>query len=275
MKRDEYLIDRDVAGFLEWASYLIRGDWGLTHTWRQNEFVFQCQSLHEALEGYRWPHKPTGEDFDRTMERFEGFRVNFSRIGVISSKCDRDEFVANSKNIAQCWGEIRHLPALDEWSEMEPEELWACIDDIRRKLHPDSADTDDLRGFRFMGSGFSKIYSALVPGLPIYDSRVGCAIGCLVSLFCTDVGLPDLPQLLDLGVPQGKVDRRCPSPRLYNSQTTKYARANLKAAWLLQKMVEHPGAFDGVPDGRRVDALQAALFMIGKAPLSDNAVIKT
>ena len=43
------------------------------------------------------------------------------------------------------------------------------------RLDPEHGDTDNLRGFKFMGSGYSKVYSHLVEDFPMYDSRVACA----------------------------------------------------------------------------------------------------
>ena len=153
--------------------------------------------------------------------------------------------------------------------------MQSLIDDTKRKLNPASADTNDLRGFEYMGSGFSKIYSALVPGIPIYDSRVACAFTCLVRLHCNEMGRSSVPPLLTLGVPPSRVSGisdRCQSPAIHASQTAKYAEANLKAAWLFGKMVEQPGDFAGVSASHRVDALQSALFMVGYCRLGDEAI---
>lgn len=159
---------------------------------------------------------------------------------------------------------------------MKPSDLAELIRGIKRKLDPAGADTDDLRGFKYMGSGYSKIYSALIPGLPIYDSRVACALACLVNLYRRDTGRSQVPPLLNLGIPQGRGNPggRCSSPPIYASQESKYAKANLQFAWLMQGMVAEPGDFAPVPAGQRVDALQSALFMLGYARLGDDAVVK-
>ena len=149
------------------------------------------------------------------------------------------------------------------------------IANVRNKLDPLSSDTEHLRGFKFMGSGFSKVYSALILGFPIYDSRVACALACLVEFYCRDKHLCAVPPLLNLGIPPGQGNKggRCKQSIFYN-QESKYARANLQFAWLMQGLVVDPGDFENVPESRRVDALQSALFMLGYAKLREGAVVK-
>ncbi len=138
-----------------------------------------------------------------------------------------------------------------------------------------TADTDDLPTSLRMGAGFSKIYSARVPGMPIYDSRVACSLACLVRLYCR--GDSDrVPQLLNLGIPEGRGNDggRCTTPKIRSSQSAKHAKANLQFAWLMQALVADLGDFAAVPKAQRVDALQSALFMLGYARLADDAIVK-
>ena len=210
-----------------------------------------------------------------TVHRFEEFRRTFCDIGDVLSEADRGRFIMNARCVLG-WGRI-NLPKLNKWAAMKPLELQSHITEVRCKLDPALADTDDLVGFKDMGSGFSKIYSALVPGLPIYDSRVGCAFACLIRLYCKDVGLASgVPSQLRLGVPSSHIPRsgrhRCDSPGI--ASPAEYARTNLKAAWLLEAMAQSPGRFGQVFVGQPADALQSALFMLGHTWLSDDAVVK-
>lgn len=271
MKRDDYLADRSVAAFVEWAGRLVRGEWRLEHSYteRKGGAQFQCTTLYAAFRNYSW----NGDNFAATVQKFDRFAHIFNDIGVINTDADQYRFIANAAAITK-WGNI-NLP-LDAWKRMRPSDLAELIRDIKRKLDPAGADTDDLRGFMYMGSGYSKIYSALIPGLPIYDSRVACALACLVNLYCRDAGRSHAPPLLTFGIPlgRGNAGGRCETPRIRHSQQAKYARANLQFAWLMQGMVAEPGDFAQVPAGQRVDALQSALFMLGYARLRDDAVVK-
>ena len=149
------------------------------------------------------------------------------------------------------------------------------ISEARLKLNPATADTDDLDDFPCMSSGFSKICSALIADLPIYDSRVACALACLVRLYCQDTGLASVPHPLESGAPSARRrGERCSSPKLYASQMSKYARTNLAAAWLSQRLVEDPSEFSAVPVHLLSHALQSEMFMLGYTRLTSGAIKK-
>lgn len=276
MNRDAYRSQRDVVGFVEWAGHIVRSEWGLEHKYREKRGPrFQCRTLYEAFQNYRWPNSDSGESASSVIARFEGFHQAFDDIGVITTPAQRDQFVRKAREIAE-WGAIRSLRRLDEWGRMEPHQLQSHIAKVRQQLNPVTGDTAALGGFRYMGSAFSKIYSALIPGLPIYDSRVACALLCLVRLYCRDAGQYRTPPMLDMGVPmgQGNEGGRCTTPSIRHNQEAKYALANLRFAWLMQALTADPGEFGNLPEGQRVDALQSALFMLGYARLRDNAIVK-
>ena len=137
-----------------------------------------------------------------------------------------------------------------------------------RLLDPDAADLCGLSGVRPMNSGFSKIYSLLVDGFPIYDSRVACALASLVRLFCEEPGheREEVPSLLAFGTIRGRGGQnRNPScgqldfPKI-DGNPHGYAQSNVMAAWLLDALSAQP-PFSGEREPQR--ALQSAMFMIG------------
>ena len=148
------------------------------------------------------------------------------------------------------------------------------------KLNPNAESVEGLRSVEYMGAGYSKIYSLMLDGFPIYDSRVACALTSLICLFCEDVRTPQVPESLRLGVLAGRGKQsRNPSRGAYHFPTAtkyQYTKSNLKAAWLLNELSSdaNAGEFSSVPEGRRVRALEAALFMLGYAPLRTGAVVK-
>ena len=274
MKRDEYLQDEHVSGFTKWAGQLVTGKLGLTHRWRSKGTDFACTSLYDALEQYRWPDNSHALDYRVTVRRLREFRLNFEDIGIIDSRVQQVQFVDNAEAIIR-WGGIPRPRKLSDWRSLPPDRLQALVEDARARLDPRTADTDDLAGFRYMGSGFSKVYSVLIDGFPIYDSRVACALNCLVGIYCRRERIGPKPDLLSLRMPPRRVPKnvryhRCDRPRM-NNNSAAYARDNLKAAWLLGEMVREPGEFEQV-GFEPVDALQHALFMVGYAKLPDTAV---
>ena len=275
MKRDEYLADEHVSEFTKWAGQLVTGDLTLTHHWKSRGTDFQCASLYGALEQYRWPDNSRALDCRATARRLREFRINFDDIGAVDSGVKQARFVDNAAAVIR-WGGIPFPKKLNDWRSMPLERLQALIEDIRAKLDPETADTADLAGFRYMGSGFSKVYSVLIDGFPIYDSRVACALNCLVGIYCRRHKVGPRPDSLKLRMPPRREPKtvrfhRCDRPRM-NNDSAAYARDNLKAAWLLQEMIREPGEFGQVEWFEPVDALQHALFMVGYASLPDSAV---
>lgn len=274
MKRDEYLADVHVRGFTEWAAQLVTGELRLTHRWRSRGTDFACMSLLGALEQYRWPDNANGLDYRVTERRLREFRLNFEDMGAIDSRAKQVRFVNDVEAIMR-WGGTTRCRELNDWRSMAPDRLQALVDDARTRLNPRTADTADLGELRYMGLGFSKVYSVLIDGFPMYDSRVACALNCLMGIYCRRERVGPKPESLKLRMPpcrerKGVRYRRCDHPRM-NNDSAAYARDNLKAAWLLGEMVREPGEFEEV-GFEPVDALQHALFMVGYAKLPDSAV---
>ena len=170
-----------------------------------------------------------------------------------------------------------NLRSRSHWGGMTPTKLQEHIDEIRKKLDPASANTDDMPSLLRMGTGFSKIYSAIIPGFPFYDSRVACALACLVRIYQQDERANVSEDILSFPVPEwrtykGRGPNRCGPGRRMGHR--KFAEANLKCGWLIHALLEWPGEFARVPEQRRVAALQSALFMLGYARLRDDAVVK-
>ena len=276
MKRDDYLADKDVAGFVQWAGHLVRGDWELEHSYKGKGPEFECRTLYQAFTQYHWANPFGGPSFDDTVEVFENYRQRFRQIGIITTEADRREFFAVAGAIAK-WGGINNLRMSSErhWGRLQPVDLQNHISEIKGKLEPAHADTDDLPASLSMSSSCSKIYAALIPGLPIYDSRVACALTCLIRLYEHEMGSSVSGDKLSFPIPAHRGSRRCTHPAIRYGQDRRYAEANLKCAWLLAKLIEQPGDFAQVCESRRVDALQSALFMLGYARIRDDAVVKT
>ena len=274
MKRDEYLAHRHVRGFTEWAAQLVTGELSLTHRWKNRRTDFACTSLYDALEQYRWPDNANGLDYRVTERRLREFRLNFEDMGAIDSRAKQAKFVNDAEAIMR-WGGIRHCRKLNDWRSMSPERLQALVEDVRTRLNPRTVDTDDLGGLRYMGPGFSKVYSAMIDGFPMYDSRVACALNCLVGIYCRREKVGQKPDSLKLRMPPRQEPKHaryhcCDRPRM-NNDSGAYALDNLKAAWLLGEMVREPGEFEQV-GFKPVDGLQHALFMVGYASLPDSAI---
>ncbi|MEX2430813.1 MAG: hypothetical protein WD645_02705 [Dehalococcoidia bacterium] len=172
------------------------------------------------------------------------------------------------------WGSVRGVRRLEALGST----ALPIIQMAAEQLEPASADTERLDAVRHMNSGFSKIYSLLLKGFPIYDSRVASALGSLVQAYCKEAGLQTVPVALAFGLPpsQGRANRD-PSDGLlrfrplWYGAPRQYAISNLMAAWLLGVLAHH-GPFGELPAERGLLALESALFMIGYARVESGAI---
>ena len=179
---------------------------------------------------------------------------------------DSDSFLKAAIAVVEWGGVRRNVGRLRDLGRKALPQLSAAAE----QLNPKTADTENLFALSDMNSGFSKIYSLLVDGLPIYDSRVACALGFLVQSYCQESGLQHVPEQLALRLPQPRQrePRRDPSlgslffHELRWGHVKEYAISNLKTAWMLEPLAQI-GEFGGLPGNRRLLALQSALFMIG------------
>jgi hypothetical protein len=190
---------------------------------------------------------------------------------------DHKKFVRIAESIRE-WGGIRKHQDLRNLGDR-------AYDTLRknaRKLDPERANTCALRGFKHMGSGYSKVYAMMAPSLPIYDSRVACALASMILIYSKSQSLPCIPDTLRLGIPQaqGKQGRRNPSASPYKFPNTGdaskygslYAISNLKAAWLIGELAYRVAPFANLPNHRPALALQSALFMVGYEPFDEKAL---
>ena len=286
MKQDAYLQDADVARFLEWVEPLVAGHKSIHICWKSRGHRFECTTLEQAYLRYNWRGKVERDNgstetiatFEETARAFDEWRQTMGAVmGRDGSNPDDHElFIRTAKRIRR-WGGIRKHGDLDKLGSR----AFAVLSENARRLDPGSGDTDDLRSFRHMGSGYSKIYAMMIPSLPIYDSRVAGALTSLILIHRRRCELPGVPETLQLGVPQSQgKQRRNPSagpyafPTIWDSAAhgRRYAVSNLKAAWLIADMARRGEPFAGMDHDRRILALQSALFMTGYRCFDERAL---
>ena len=272
MNRSVYLQNADVSKFLGWITPIVTGERPLKHQWCSPKWGrWSCESLFGAYVDFDWRFslQLTGE-----AERIRGrsFRENADALDLLSTmlrdsadKGKADTFLSAALAVVE-WGGVRqNKPRLIALGKS----ALPMIRDAAHQLDPELGDWERLDLVRDMNSGFSKIYSLMIDGFPIYDSRVAGALCALIRAYCEESGLATVPPLLSLGLPlsQGRSQRN-PSVgplqfhRLWHGQRRLYAVSNLMAAWLLGPMAEL-GAFASLPIKQRLLAVESAMFMIG------------
>ncbi len=276
MQRRDYEADADVQSFVQWATRLVTGERALRQSWTSPKWgSWWCDSLLDAYCGFDWPFSVTlpGES-KRTRGRSfeENVRVLDRLSGLLRSGAkQRDTATFRAAAIAVVdWGGVpRNRQRLLELGDSILPTILAAA----RQLDPAHANLTQLDDVRYMNSGFSKIYSLLLDGFPIYDSRVACALASLLKLYCLKKGRQCVPPALVFGIPPNHGQtRRNPSegtlrfPPVRPGDPGGYAASNLKAAWLIGLLSEK-GRFGEMGRARGLLALQSALFMIGYEPL--------
>lgn len=262
MKRYEYLHDSRVAKFIKWLGEYVRGGAGsFEHSFRMLKPVhdWRCSSLWEAHKWYEW----NGGNFDANQAELECLSACLRRA------VDQDDplaFVGAAHGILR-WGGVTGRTATE--LRRLGEDALPIFRKASRLLDPSHADTSCLSGVRYMNSGWTKVYALMLDGLPIYDGRVGAAMGYLVQRHCTDAAMNNVPDLLHFrwGPARGDQNRDPSSDslrfkRLPYASPRKWAECNVRAAWVLGEVCGE-GRFGDLPPARRLRALEAALFMIG------------
>ena len=272
MNRFEYFNDPNVRGFIAWVTPLVIGKRPFIHQWHSPKWgPWSCESLFGAYLSFKWRFSVTRPG-EAEPTRGKSFEENADTLDLLSrmlrdsaERGDADTFLDAAIAVVEWGGVRRNKVRLNALGKTALPTICAAAE----QLDPERADWARLDLVRDMNSGFSKIYSLMLDGFPIYDSRVACALCSLIRAYCKESGLATVPPLLSLGLPpsQGRLQRN-PSVRelnfhqLWHGQRWKYAVSNLMAAWLLGPMSEL-GPFAELPIERRLLAVESALFMIG------------
>ncbi len=262
VKRDDYLRDRDVRAFLAWAEPLVTGACRLNHPAPDDRGEFE--TLFDSCRRYSW----RGKSYEETVTYLGGLA---RRVRQSLDQDDPGAFHGAALEVLKWGGVVPHNAGRLEALGAEAIPLLRANG---RLLDPDKADLTRVWAVQPMNAGFSKIYSLMLDGFPIYDSRVACALGSLVRRFCQETGCHQrVPKSLAFGIPpnQGKANRdpSCGSlsfSKIRNGGAGLYSTSNVMAAWILDALSRH-GPFGSLGDDRQF-ALQSAMFMVGHAPLA-------
>ena len=225
---------------------------------------WSCNSIWEAYENYWWPLR------GRNTGSFEANQGELDRLAVDIRRArddnDQNGFLEAARGVLR-WG------GTERSNKDTLRDLGGTALSVFRKasalLDPSHADTSRLDGVRYMNAGWTKVYALMLDGFPIYDGRVGAAMGYLVQRYCVSAHVCSVPSQLRFrwGAAQGRQNRN-PStcslrfPRFTYASPRTWAECNLWAAWILGEVCRE-GRFGGLPPHCQLRALEAALFMIG------------
>jgi hypothetical protein len=264
MKKDCYIADKNVQGFVAWLSSNLEKDAFKHSYWnRRKREVWSCSSLLDAWRKYEW--------------NLSGFSDNECALQTLKDsltcalKSGSDSATKDAAINVMTWGGVKGSNV--NWLITNERGLAALLKKTQSAL--DQADTKDAEGLgrniRF-NAGMTKIYSLICNNFVIYDSRVAATLGWGVVKYCFQNKLNEIPE--ELCFPRasfrGGMHKRDASVSTLKFPTLRSGQHhmlwNLKASWLLESVLKHENAksTEFVKAGKNaLRALEAALFMIG------------
>lgn len=275
MKKDEYISDANVRGFVAWLSGNLESNAFKHSYWNyKKKELWSCSSLLDAWEKYEWNFP---EIRRLRLERGSGFADNEYALQTIKDslicalKTSSDSATRDAAIDVMTWGGVRRGNV--NWLIKNQTGLATLLLEIQSALDQSDTEHAKLRGsnLRF-NAGMTKIYSLICNDFVIYDSRVAATLGSGVVKYCEQNSLKEVPK--ELCFPhapfRGGKHKRDASvntlkfPILRSGQH--HMQWNLKASWLLESVLKHENAkntkfFRYGENALR--ALEAALFMIG------------
>jgi hypothetical protein len=288
MDKRTYLQNQDVQGLINYMVSIFDSS-PFHHSWVSYHAAstgvkkgsrWTCGNLKEAIDKYHWlSYDPIS-------------KLKFTSLSDTQTLLER---LSNSLKDAL---QTQNTPALREvcaqilqWGGVESRKYVAqqfkdndfdVVNYLQGVLDTLQLDTINLDALADTGndrlivdSGTTKIYSLLIPGFVIFDSRVGCAMALIVSRYWQNknTDLDSLPSLFRF-MWGGHTQSRNPNPNAKGQVIFKplsnvgveRARQNIQLSWLLDSVasqLENRSYFTGKSREQIVRNLEAGLFMIG------------
>ena len=283
MKRKQFLAQPEVESFITWlAANLPTLTFKLR--FKASKFVpgglmADVQGFEQVLEQYRW--KASWQDANQSAVDSQSWAETQRSLGqlrewltgAVDSGSDQQALQACLQILR--WGGVRGaIPFLHRLAAKG--EMSGYLKKMARLMSLDGDndlnDLDAISVERF-DAGLTKIHALLDPsGSPIYDSRVGAAIGMLYSLFrqqWTGSGKPLLA--FPSGGARGSQIRNpgaftgcLAAPQFSALDYAQWARWQVRLGWIIRALLERTGWFaDQGALPARCHAFEASLFMLG------------
>lgn len=302
LHRNDYL--NEVSPFIDWLKTIVYNNSDeILHEWTSSGHrtigipkgdKWSCSSLWDAYNKYYWksidPNEPANylthhitsiSDTERCLERLSHelkLSLNGDETINLSSTCEKVldwGGVARNKNIAS------HLRYGLTFDDDRRNYLNACAKQLTSEMQELTGIGEiTIGGITHpvqIDSGTTKIFSLIVPNFIIYDSRVGSALGILISKWARDKNISEIPKALHF--PWGSGSKA--TNRNANELLTRHKRIfprmprgserlsfNIKASWICEQLALNIASlssdkFSLMPYPKRVRGIEAALFMLG------------
>jgi predicted Rdx family selenoprotein len=283
MKREQFLAQPEVESFVAWlAANLPTLTFKLR--FKSSKFVpgglqADVRGFEQVLKHYRW--KASWQDTNQSSVDSQTWAETQRSLGQLREWLTSAVNLGDEQQALQAclqilrWGGVRGaIPFLHRLAAKG--ELSSYLQKMAGLMSLDGDndlnDLDAISVERF-DAGLTKIHALLdASGSPIYDSRVGAAIGMLYSLFrqqWTGIGKPLLA--FPSGGARGSQIRNpgaflngLAAPQFSSISYEKWARWQVRLGWIIQALLERTGWFaehGALP--ARCHAFEASLFMLG------------
>ncbi|MCF4981647.1 hypothetical protein GIW56_19725 [Pseudomonas gessardii] len=282
MKREQFLAQPEVESFIAWlAMYLPTLTFKLR--FKASKFVpggltADVRGFEQVLEHYCW--KASWQDTNHSSVDSQTWAETQRSLGQLREWLTSAVEESEQQTLQAClqilrWGGVRGaIPFLHRLAEKR--ELSSYLKKMAGLMSLDgNNDLDDLdaSSVERFDAGLTKIHALFDPsGSPIYDSRVGAAMGMLYSLFrqqWTGSGKPLLA--FPSGAARGSQIRNpgaflngLAAPQFSAIDYAAWASWQVRLGWIIRALLERTGWFSeqgALP--ARCHAFEASLFMLG------------
>ncbi|WP_122432811.1 hypothetical protein [Pseudomonas viridiflava] len=283
MKREQFLAQPEVESFVAWLAVNLPT---LTFNLRFKSSKFvpgglqaDVRGFEQVLKHYRW--KASWQDTNQSSMDSQTWAETQRSLGQLREWLTRAVDIADEQQALQAclqilrWGGVRGaIPFLHRLAAKS--ELSGYLQKMAGLMSLDRDnnlnDLDAISVERF-DAGLTKIHALLdTSGSPIYDSRVGAAIGMMYSLFrqrWMGGGKPLLA--FPSGAARGSQIRNpgaflngLPAPQFSVIDYAAWARWQVRLGWIIRALLERTDWFaeqGALP--ARCHAFEASLFMLG------------
>lgn len=261
--KEDFLENDSVQEFIDWLAGKLDKDFYHSYINRKECAKWSCNSIYNAYEKYIWDKKNFNDNYIHLQKLKHEIRNSIAQNN--NSDC---------KNICLKilkWGGVSQK---NKDKIINTTDIVSTLKIAQLKLSTGAIEEKQYYQDIHINSGFSKIYSLCIDDYVIYDSRVGAALGFLVREYCLEKHLNKVPPILKFAYANGRnlnVNRN-PSIGCYKFPLLRkdnYIPNNIKANWLLKKILSSPSKFKELPSSMQLQALDAALFMIGYEILNE------
>jgi hypothetical protein len=274
MKKLEYL--GKVDAFTTWMARHLKNDSTLHHHYhyRKGKTAIQFSNLADAMQKYAWPIAPSVREEGISADSLAANTLVLDKLQNALKAARTDSSMRDACIRVMQWGGVTNGNV--SWLKANTIGLTEQIDNVALLLKSGDDGINNFPDTIRFNAGMTKVYSLLVDGFIIYDSRVAAALCWFIMQWMLENNVTQTPDELKFPCMSAKESSNSSNPKSrnpsngshqfpqLNNHSRLHAHWNLRASWLLEaalKKAEATTEFHKMEKPLR--ALEAALFMWG------------